>query len=52
MSASGTPSRDRGLDDLAEIWAKITSTGEPDGLKLAEDELQAMRRERREEGGP
>lgn len=43
--------RDLGLDDLAEIWAKVTPIGEDEGLRLAEDELRAMRRERRGEGG-
>ena len=43
--------RDLGLDDLAEIWAKVTPAGEDEGLKLAGAELRAMRRERRDEGG-
>ncbi len=44
--------RDLGLDDLAEIWAKVTPTTEEESLRLAYDELHTMRRERREEGGP
>jgi len=44
--------RDLGVDDLADIWAKVTPTSEDEGLELARDELRAMRRERRGEGGP
>jgi gamma-glutamyl:cysteine ligase YbdK (ATP-grasp superfamily) len=44
--------RDLGLDDLAEIWAKVTPAAEDKGMGLAADELHAMRRERRGEGGP
>jgi gamma-glutamyl:cysteine ligase YbdK (ATP-grasp superfamily) len=44
--------RDLGVDDLAEIWAKVTPASEEEGLELARDELLAMRRERRGEGGP
>ena len=43
--------RDLGLDDLAEIWAKVTPAAEEEGMKLATDELRAMRKERRGEGG-
>ena len=43
--------RDLGLDDLAEIWAKVTPAAEEDGMDLAADELRAMRKERRGEGG-
>jgi gamma-glutamyl:cysteine ligase YbdK (ATP-grasp superfamily) len=43
--------RDLGLDELAEIWAKVTPAAEDKGLKLAYDELRAMREERRAEGG-
>jgi gamma-glutamyl:cysteine ligase YbdK (ATP-grasp superfamily) len=43
--------RDLGLDDLAEIWAKVTPATEEEGAKLATDELRAMRKERRDEGG-
>lgn len=44
--------RDLGIDDLAEIWAKVTPATEDEGLQLARDELRAMRRERRGEGDP
>jgi len=43
--------RDLGLDDLAEIWAKVTPAPEAEGLELAADELRALRKERRGEGG-
>jgi gamma-glutamyl:cysteine ligase YbdK (ATP-grasp superfamily) len=43
--------RDLGLDDLADIWAKVTPAAEDEGLELAYDELHAMREERRAEGG-
>jgi gamma-glutamyl:cysteine ligase YbdK (ATP-grasp superfamily) len=42
--------RDLGLDALAQLWAKITPAPEDEGLKLAYDELHAMREERRAEG--
>jgi gamma-glutamyl:cysteine ligase YbdK (ATP-grasp superfamily) len=42
--------RDLGIDALAEIWAKVTPASEDEGLELAEDELRAMHRERRDEG--
>jgi gamma-glutamyl:cysteine ligase YbdK (ATP-grasp superfamily) len=44
--------RDLGLDDLAEIWARVTPATEGEGFEIAADELRAMRRERRGEGGP
>jgi hypothetical protein len=44
--------RDLGVDALAEIWAKVTPASEDEGLELAKGELRAMRRERRDEGGP
>jgi hypothetical protein len=44
--------RDLGVDDLAKVWAKVAPAPEDEGLELARDELQAMRRERRGEGGP
>jgi gamma-glutamyl:cysteine ligase YbdK (ATP-grasp superfamily) len=44
--------RDLGLDDLAEIWARVTPATEEEGFEIAADELRAMRRERRGEGGP
>jgi gamma-glutamyl:cysteine ligase YbdK (ATP-grasp superfamily) len=43
--------RDLGLDDLAEIWAKVTPAAEEEGMELAAEELRAMRKERRGEGG-
>jgi gamma-glutamyl:cysteine ligase YbdK (ATP-grasp superfamily) len=43
--------RDLGLDDLADIWAKVTPAAEAPGLKLATDELHAVREERRGAGG-
>jgi gamma-glutamyl:cysteine ligase YbdK (ATP-grasp superfamily) len=43
--------RDLGLDDLAEIWAKVTPAPEEKGMKLATGELRELRKERREEGG-
>jgi gamma-glutamyl:cysteine ligase YbdK (ATP-grasp superfamily) len=43
--------RDLGLDDLAEIWAKVSPAGEDEGLELAAKELRAVRKERRGEGG-
>jgi gamma-glutamyl:cysteine ligase YbdK (ATP-grasp superfamily) len=43
--------RDLGLDELAEIWSKVTPISEEESLKLAYEELQAMRREKRDEGG-
>ena len=43
--------RDLGLDDLAEIWAKVTPAEEGQGMDLAGEELRAMRKERRGEGG-
>lgn len=42
-----TPSRD--LDDLPEIWAKVTPASECEGLELAGDELRAMRSRRSED---
>jgi len=44
--------RDLGIDDLGEIWAKVTPASEDEGLELARDELRAMRRERRGKGSP
>ena len=43
--------RDLGLDDLAQLWAKVTHAPEGEGMKLAYDELRAMREERRAQGG-
>jgi predicted CopG family antitoxin len=42
--------RDLGLDDLAEISAKVTPGSEEEGMELATYELRAMRKEKREEG--
>jgi gamma-glutamyl:cysteine ligase YbdK (ATP-grasp superfamily) len=42
--------RDLGLDDLAEIWAKVTPAAEGEGLKLAAEELRAVRKDRRGAG--
>lgn len=44
--------RDLGIDDLAEIWARVTPASEDEGLELARSELEEMRRERRGEGSP
>jgi gamma-glutamyl:cysteine ligase YbdK (ATP-grasp superfamily) len=43
--------RDLGLDDYAEIWAKVTPVAEKEGTDLAAEELRAMRKERRGKGG-
>lgn len=43
--------RDLGLDDLAEIWARVTPAAEEEGANLAAEELQAVREERRGKGG-
>jgi gamma-glutamyl:cysteine ligase YbdK (ATP-grasp superfamily) len=43
--------RDLGLDDLAEIWAKVKPAAEQEGIDLATKELRAMRKERRGKGG-
>ena len=43
--------RDLGLDDLAEIWAKVTPATEEQSMDIATDELRAMRKERRGESG-
>jgi len=42
--------RDLGVDDLAEIWAKVTPIAGDEGMDLATDELRALRKERRGEG--
>jgi gamma-glutamyl:cysteine ligase YbdK (ATP-grasp superfamily) len=44
--------RDLGLDDLEDIWAKVTPVPEAEGLNLAYAELRAAREERREAGRP
>jgi gamma-glutamyl:cysteine ligase YbdK (ATP-grasp superfamily) len=38
--------RDLGVDNLAEIWAKVTPTAEEEGMDLATDELRKMRKDR------
>lgn len=44
--------RDLGLDDLEEIWARVTaSPSEAEGMDLANTELHAMRGEKRAAGG-
>lgn len=43
--------RDLGLDELAEIWAKVTPVSEEESMALATAELRAMRKERPDEGG-
>lgn len=43
--------RDLGLDDLADVWARVTPAAEAPGLKLAAEELRAVRKERRGAGG-
>jgi hypothetical protein len=43
--------RDLGLDELVEIWSKVNPVSEEESLKIANDELHAMRREKRDEGG-
>lgn len=42
--------RDLGLDALAQLWAKVTPAPEDEGMKLAYEELHAMREERRAKG--
>lgn len=39
-------------NDLADLWAKVTPAPEDEGLELAGNELRAMRKEKRVEGGP
>lgn len=39
------------LNDLAQIWAKVTPAPEEEGIALATDELRAVRKERRDDGG-
>jgi gamma-glutamyl:cysteine ligase YbdK (ATP-grasp superfamily) len=43
--------RDMGLDELERIWARVKPLPEKEGLKLAYQELQAMRREKDAAGG-
>lgn len=44
--------RDRGVDDVADLWAEVTPAPEKEGLELAGGELRSMRRERHVEEGP
>jgi GNAT superfamily N-acetyltransferase len=43
---------DLDADDVGALWAKVAPAPEDEGLELAGDELRAMRRKRRDEGGP
>lgn len=43
--------RDLGLDALQDIWARVNPASEQEGMKLANAEVHAMRKERREAGG-
>lgn len=42
--------RDLGLDELAELWAKVTPADEEEGQKIAAAELRAARKEHRGAG--
>lgn len=44
--------RDLVVDDLADLWAKVTPVPGDEGLELAGSELRTMRAQRRGEGGP
>jgi hypothetical protein len=44
--------RDLGLDALDDIWSRVRPAPEGEGLALADAELHAMRKERREAGRP
>jgi hypothetical protein len=44
--------RDLGLDALDDLWARVQPAPEREGMSLADAELHAMRRERREAGRP
>lgn len=44
--------RDLGLEGLEDIWAKVTPAPEADGMRLADAELHAMRKEERAAGSP
>ncbi len=41
-----------GVDDVADLWAEVTPAPEDESLKLAGDELRAMRMERHTKEGP
>jgi hypothetical protein len=43
--------RDLGLDGLEDLWARVNPAPEAEGLELADAEVHAMRKERREAGG-
>lgn len=43
--------RDLGVDDVADLWAEVTPAPEGESLKLAENELRAMRREKHTKEG-
>ena len=43
--------RDPGLDDVAEIWPKVSPAAEEEGMVLATDKLRALRKEKRGQGG-
>jgi gamma-glutamyl:cysteine ligase YbdK (ATP-grasp superfamily) len=42
--------RDLGLDDLADIWARVRPAAEGEGMALADAELHAVREEKRATG--
>ncbi|HWW67433.1 MAG TPA: hypothetical protein VNY83_05570 [Solirubrobacterales bacterium] len=44
--------RDLRLDDLQDIWARVKPAPEGEGMKLADAEVHAMRKERRAAGRP
>ncbi len=44
--------RDLGLDDLRDIWARVTPAAEAEGMELATSELHAVREGRRGAGRP
>lgn len=43
--------RDLGLEGLEDVWARVRSAPEVEGLAVADAELHAMREERRAAGG-
>jgi Arc/MetJ-type ribon-helix-helix transcriptional regulator len=44
--------RDLGLEDLEDVWARVSPATEAEGLDLANAEVHALRRERRAAGRP
>lgn len=44
--------RDLGLEGLEDLWARVTTTSEGEGMALADAELHAMREEKRAPGRP